>query len=216
MTLPHLECVLLGAGGHAKVVIDCLRSSSNSQQLDLVALDQTAGMWGTSIMGIPIVGDDEMLPKLVARGVGYFICCLAGKNEIRARLFEAASQLGLRPMSVRHSSAIVSPYAQVEEGCQLLPACVVNAGARIGANVIINTAAVIEHDCSVADHAHIATGARLAGGVRVGRGAFIGAGATVKQTLCIGERAVVGAGAVVIREVEPAAVVAGVPARVIK
>jgi acetyltransferase-like isoleucine patch superfamily enzyme len=92
----------------------------------------------------------------------------------------------------------------------------VNAGAALGVNVIINTGAIVEHDCVVGDHVHIATGSRLCSTVHIGTGAHIGAGAIVRQLITIGEEAIVGAGAVVVKDVEPWTVVVGVPARVLK
>jgi UDP-perosamine 4-acetyltransferase len=79
--------------------------------------------------------------------------------------------------------------------------------------VIVNTGAIVEHDCAIGSHAHIATGAALAGNVRVGEAAHVGIGASVRQGICIGPGAVVGAGAVVVHHVPEGVVVAGVPAR---
>jgi len=86
----------------------------------------------------------------------------------------------------------------------------------LGVNVIINSGAVVEHDCVVGDHVHVATGAHLAGAVRIGAGAHIGIGATVKQGIAIGANAVVGAGAVVVKDVLPDTLVVGVPARLFR
>ncbi len=88
--------------------------------------------------------------------------------------------------------------------------------ATLGANVIINTGAIVEHDCVIGDHVHIATGAQLASTVRVGAGTHIGVGATIRQCISIGENVIVGAGAVVIRDVNANSVVAGVPARALR
>jgi acetyltransferase-like isoleucine patch superfamily enzyme len=78
--------------------------------------------------------------------------------------------------------------------------------------VIVNSGAIVEHDCELDDFVHIATGARLAGRTRVGTGAHVGAGATVREGITIGEGALVGAGAVVVADVPPWTVVVGVPA----
>jgi sugar O-acyltransferase (sialic acid O-acetyltransferase NeuD family) len=198
------------------VLIDCLSSSADSSKFGIV--DADSSLWGHSVLGVRVLGGDDLLPQLARAGAKHFIVAIGaiGDNAPRARLFQAARNLDLTPLTVRHSSAVISNSAEVLQGAQLLPACVVNAGARIGVNAIINTGAVVEHDCIVGDHVHVATGALLAGAVCVGTAAHIGAGAVVRQGVRIGEGALVAAGAVVIKDVPVHAVVAGVPASPIR
>lgn len=197
-------------------MIDCLRASGAAEHGGI--LDQDRSLWGKEVLGVPILGGDELLPKLVRQGATHFVVGVGGvgDNGPRRRLFELGLAHGLIPVTVCHPSAICSRWAKVREGSALFPGAIVNAGATVGANVIVNSGAIVEHDCVVGDHVHIATGARLCSTVRVGTGAHIGAGATVRQCLTIEEGAIVGAGAVVVKDVEPWTVVVGVPARVIE
>ncbi len=213
MTTQAPRCLILGGGGHARVLIDGLLASGAA--VPVAVLDPDSAKQGGDIFGVPVQGGDEDIPALLAQGVRHFLVGLGGvrDNRPRARLFEMALAAGLSPLTFRHPRAVCSSRAQVGQGCQLLPLSVVNAGARLGQNVIVNTAAVVEHDCQLDDHAHVATGARLCSTVRVGWGAHVGAGATVKQLVSIGQGAVVAAGAVVINDVAAGAVVGGVPAR---
>jgi len=206
-------CVILGGGGHARVLIDVLRSSAAA--VPYAVLDCNRSLWNGQLLGVPIPGGDELLPDMVNHGVTHFVVGVGsiGDNQPRRRLFELGLSHGLVPLTVQHPSAVCSQWARVGPGSVLFPAVVVNAGAILGANVIINTGAIVEHDCVIGDHVHIATGAKLTSTVRVGDGAHIGAGATVRQCLSIGEGAVVGAGAVVVEDVPPQTIVAGVPAR---
>lgn len=206
--------VVLGGGGHAGVLLDCLLVCGGSKIVGV--LDSDRSLIGKLLYGIPVLGDDDLLDEMARRGATHFVVGLggAGDNRPRRRLFEAGVAAGLRPFEVRHPSAVVSPRARLGEGCQLLPGCIVNAGAALGRNVLVNSGSVVEHDCTIGDHVHLATGSRLASTVRVGEEAHVGAGATVRQCLSIGARAVVGAGAVVVKDVPPGVVVAGVPARV--
>ena len=207
------RCVILGGGGHARVLVDCIRESRLAEIEGV--LDSDASIHGGRVLDAPILGGDELLGGLAADGVTHFVVGLGGvrDNRPRMRLFELGLRFGLAPLTVRHPSAVVSRWATVGPGCQLLPGSIVNAGASLGKNVIVNSGAIVEHDCVIGDHAHIATGARLASGVRAGAGVHLGAGATVRQGIVIGERAVVGAGAAVIRDVAAGAMVVGVPAR---
>jgi sugar O-acyltransferase (sialic acid O-acetyltransferase NeuD family) len=212
----RLRCVLLGAGGHAKVIIEALRG--RHPEIDLCVLRARGGAGGSELMGVPVVGDDGDLPRLLADGVRFFAVGLGavGDNRPRAALFRLAIEHGLQPLSVQHPSAIVSPSATLAAGCQVLAGAVVGTDAQLGANVIVNSRAVVEHDCRLGEHAHVASGAVLAGGVTVGAGAHVGAGAVVKQGLRIGSGAIVGAGAAVIDDVADGQTVVGVPARPIQ
>lgn len=209
-------CVILGGGGHARVLIDCLRESGIAQPFSI--LDSDSSKKGKELLGVPILGGDDLLPQLVGRGVTHFVVGLGsvGDHRPRQRLFELGLAHYLEPLTVIHPSAVCSKEAKIGRGSQLLPRSIVNAGSKIGENVIINSGAIVEHDCLIGDHAHIATGAKLASAVRVGTGAHIGIGATVRQKISIGEGAIVGAGAVVVKDVEAHTTVVGVPARIFR
>ena len=203
------RCAILGGGGHARVVIDCLRLGGIVEPA--MILDHNTALWGARVDDVPVMGGDEMLAQLRGDGVEYFAVGI-GQGP-RARLFAAGLAAGLCPVTAIHPRAIVSTQTSIGSGSQIFAAAVINAGASIGENVIINTGAIIEHDCILASHVHVASGACLAGGVVVEEGAFVGAGSTIKQGLQIGSGATVGAGAVVTRSVAPKMTVAGVPAR---
>lgn len=211
-----VRCVVLGGGGHARVLVDGIRFQQNVELYAVLDSDRT--LWGKMLLEVPILGGDEMLPEVKRQGVTHFVLGLGGSgdNQPRRRLFEWAIAQGLAPLTIVHPAAICSRWAWLGEGCVLYPAAVVNAGAVVGRNVIVNSGAIVEHDCVVGDHVHVATGAVLASTVNVGALAHIGAGATVRQCVSIGEGAVVGAGAAVVKDVPPHMVVAGVPARPIR
>lgn len=206
-------CVILGAGGHACVLIDALQSGVS--EFEFVVLESDKKLHGEKLLGVPILGDDSLLPELRQRGDVRFIIGVGGIGNTapRRRLYEMASSAGLSPMRVLHPASICSPTAVLGEGAQLLAGCVVNTDATIGVNTIVNTSAVIEHGCRIGGHVHVASSATLCGDVVVGEGAHIGAGATIKQGISIGRGAVVGAGAVVIKDVPAGIVAVGVPAR---
>jgi UDP-perosamine 4-acetyltransferase len=210
--MPVPRCVVLGAGGHARVVVHALRLRG----VEIVGLlDPDPVRRGGAVDGAPVLGGDELLPDLHRRGTTHFAVGLGGILDLgpRARLFALGKAAGPEPLSVIHPAAVVWDPTALGAGVQVLALAAVNSGARVGENAIVNTGAIVEHDCLVGAHAHLATGVRLAGGVTVEEGAFVGAGAVVRNGLTIGRGAVVGMGAVVLEDVPAGARVAGNPAR---
>jgi sugar O-acyltransferase (sialic acid O-acetyltransferase NeuD family) len=208
-----MRAIGIGAGGHAKVLLETLQARGDVQVVGL--LDSDPELQGTEVLGVRVLGGDDLLERLHRDGVRHAFLGVGGTgdNSARRRLFELAKKTGFQLLSVVHPSAVVSPSASLGEGTCVCPGAIVAAGARLGCNVIVNTGAVVEHDCELGDHVHVASGAVLAGGVVVGDGAHIGAGASVRQGVRIGSEALVALGAAVVKDVPNGTVVAGVPAR---
>lgn len=205
-----------GAGGHARVVIDILKMIGGFEIVGL--LDQDQSLWGSEVLGIPVLGDDSQRDEIQQRGIHWaFIGLGSIRNaEPRRRLYEAVRNSGFSLVRAIHPRAIMSESAIVGDGPMVMGGAIINPGARIGNNVIINSGAIVEHDCVIADHSHVATGARLAGAVKIGAGVHVGLGASVREGVTIGNGSIVGAGAVVLKDVPDRTVVAGVPARILR
>ena len=204
----------LGAGGHARVVIEILRALGS---FDVVALlDANEELWGRKVLEIPVMGDDAQLARVYERGVRTAFIGVGSVGSMKARqsLFDKAREQGFDIARAVHPLSVVSPSAEIGEGPTVMAGAVINAQASLGDNVIVNTGAVVEHDCVIGHHVHVATAAALAGEVRVGEATHIGLGARVLQGVTIGRRVVVGAGAVVVRDVPDEVVVMGVPAKI--
>ena len=200
--------IIFGAGGHAKVVIEALRSSRPG--CELLVADDNADASGRTVLGLRVQGGREWVER-AAPPAG--IAPAIGTNAARAELLAWLARIERRAETVIDASALLSPSAVAGDGVFLAPRAVVNAETRIESGVIVNTGATIDHDCRIDSWAHIAPGAHLCGGVRVGARTLIGAGATIIPGISIGADAVVAAGAVVTRDVPDGARVAGVPAR---
>jgi len=206
-----LPVIVLGAGGHAKVLIEAMLSSTI-----VIAgiVDNNPLVIGMKLLGIPVLGNDDILNELspseinLVNGIGSI-----GLPKKRTDIFELYKNRSYVFASVVHPSAIVASDAVLAEGAQVMAGVVIQPGSNIGRNSIINTRASIDHDCIICDHVHIAPGVTLAGGVSVGAKSHIGTGATVIQGISIGENCIVGAGALVLHNVESGFTVMGVPAR---
>jgi acetyltransferase EpsM len=200
MTVARRGVVVVGAGGHAKVVISALRASGH----DVIAVvDDDPLKWGTRVLGVEVSGPTDS-------GLGGTGVIAVGDNRARAAL---AERLTLDWLTVVHPRAFVDGTAALAPGAVVLAGAVVQAEARVGRHAIVNSGAVVEHDAVVGVFAHAGPNATLAGNVRVGEGALVGAGASVAPGACVGAWATVGAGAVVVRVVPDATVAYGVPAR---
>lgn len=206
------QIVIIGGGGHSRVLIEIIKLSGQYEISGI--LDQKLKA-GTSISGIPLLGSDEMLNELYARGVKN-ACIAIGSiksNNKRRMLYERVKHIGFSVPYLIHPKAIVSQDICISEGAQIMAGAIIQADSSIGENTIINTGSIIEHDCKICSHTHICSGAVIAGGCVVGDGAFVGAGATVIQGIRIGNNAVIAAGAVVINDVPDGSIVRGVPAK---
>jgi UDP-perosamine 4-acetyltransferase len=207
-----MRVVIVGAGGHARVVLDCILATRSYEIVGFTDPDQTR--WGTTYADYPVLGNDDILPELYAQGVAGIVIAV-GPNRLRARLFENACSIGYTPITAIHPHSWISPLAHVGQGTVVMAGTVIQANAQIGDNTIINTGATIDHDCRIGDHVHIAPGCHLSGYVSVGTGTLIGTGSAVIDTITIGEHAVIGAGAAVVRDIPPHVRAMGVPARVV-
>lgn len=196
-----MKLLVIGAGGHAKVVVDAALASG----LEVAAVLGQPGD-AAHVLGVPVVHDATSVTAEA------FIVAV-GDNATRAAMFAEHSARGLLPATVVHPAAVVAPSASVGAGTFLAAGVVVNAEARVGVDVICNTGCTIDHDCVIGDHAHIGPGANLCGAVTIGDGTLVGVGACAMPGVTIGAWGTVGAGATVIGDLPDGSVSAGVPAR---
>jgi UDP-perosamine 4-acetyltransferase len=208
-----MRVVGIGAGGHAKVVIDILRHYSDIEMVGLT--DANPEMRGREVLGCPILGGDDAWPELLAGGVRHAFIGVGsvGHIAVRRRIYEDARAAGFDIVTAIHPTAIIASTAMIGPGATIMAGAIINADSRLGQNVIVNTGAIVDHDCVLEDHVHVATAAALGGSVVVREGAHIGAGAVVRQCVVIGRNAIVGAGAAVVEDISEDVTVVGVPAR---
>lgn len=207
-----LPLVMLGAGGHAKVLLSLAQAAGLNvcgvcdPELALQGINQ----W----RGIKVLGGDDALDTLDPATTGLIngIGQLVGSTG-RRRIFERLKTKGFRFPVLVHPTAWVDASAELKDGVQVMAGAVIQADATVGSNSIINTGASLDHDCCLGAHVHVAPGATLCGSVRVHDRAFIASGATVIQGLTVGEDAVVGAGAVLVRDLVARLILLGPAAR---
>lgn len=204
--------LLIGGGGHCRVIIDALQASARFEIVGILDVSASGG----DVMGVPVIGTDEDLARVRAEGVASAFIAVGSMGDPTRRVALANRVIaeGFRLPQVVHPTAYVSPNAVLGPGVYVGPQAAVNAGASIGANAIVNTGALVDHDCRIGEFVHLAPGCALSGGVSVGDRTHLGTGCAVVHGVSIGRDTIVGAGSVVVADVEPGVVAFGNPCRV--
>jgi len=204
------KTVIIGAGGHAKVVIDLFRAAGRHDLIGLI----DAGARDSLVNGLPIVGGDDNLPELRSNGVSHAHIAI-GSNRRRLELARAVEALGFTLANAISPAAAISDSAVLGSGIAIMAGTVINADSKLGDVCIFNTGSSLDHDGRLGEGVHIAPGCALAGNVTVGRLTFLGVGTSVIPGIEIGEETVIGAGSCVVRAIPARVKAYGVPARVV-
>jgi sugar O-acyltransferase (sialic acid O-acetyltransferase NeuD family) len=216
LSMPQVErpIIVLGAGGHARVLIDALQQLGTNI-MGITDPDKT--LWGQTFMDVDILGPDEKIFDIHPERI-LLVNALGSTQSTKARqkLFETWQQRGYTFATIVHLKSVLASSVTLAEGVQVLAGAVINPYTTVGMNTIVNTGVVLEHDCIIGDHVHLAPGVRVAGNVSIGRGTHVGIGSTVIQGLTLGENCLIAAGAVVIRSVSDYSVVMGVPGKSVR
>lgn len=196
---------IIGAGGHAKVVASTLLA----QGYQVIGFyDDNPQTWGQWILGVPIIGRvSDLTPAKCSQAI-----IGLGNNRVRQQI---ATQMNLDWITVIHPCAWVHPEVPIGVGTVICAGAIVQPGSKIGAHVILNTKASVDHDCFVGDYVHIAV-AHLAGGASADEGAFLASCSTVLPAIHVGAWAMVGAGSVATKDIPAGSTAVGNPARIIK
>ena len=198
------EVIVIGAGGHARVVADIIQHVGD---IVLGFLDDNIeGM----VMGLPVLG--KIADALNYDNRTLFVIGI-GNNFTRKRI---AQQYHLNWYTAIHPTAVVASNVIIEKGTVLMAGAIINTGAHIGKHCIINTSTVVEHDNNIADYVHISPHATLCGTVSVGNLSHVGAGVTIRNNIIITSNCVIGAGAVVVKDIKESGTYVGIPAKKVR
>ncbi len=204
-TVMNDKIIIIGGGGHSKPVIDAIICAGD---IPVGILDRRFGEL-SDILGVPVLGTTDDWKKYTDCK---FVIAI-GNNGIRKALAES---IDVDWHTVIHPAATVSRFARVGKGTVVFAGAAVNPGANVGAHCIINTCAVIEHDCTVCDYAHISPTAALSGTTYVGECTHLGTGVKTVNNISVCGNCVIGAGAVIAKDITEPGVYVGVPTRRIK
>ena len=210
MTLPR-NLLIIGAGGHGKVVADIAEESNLWEKIafidDAYPQKKTNGAWS-------IIGKTSNLSTFTTEYLDAFVAI--GHAKTRKTLLEKLSKIGFHTPTIIHHTASISRHTKIGQGCVIMPKVVINVDSIIGDGVIINTAATVDHDCIIEDFVHLAPGVHLSGSVHVGYETWLGTGTSCIQGIHIQHQTMIGAGSVVIKNLPHNITAVGVPASIIK
>lgn len=205
--------VIIGAGGHARVLISLLKQLGRPI-VGLLDGDEAKVALPWSIDGIAVTGSIESVTQHQADAVELVHAIGSIRKPTGRRwMYRYLKDKGYTFATLIHPSAFVAPEAELHEGVQIMAGAVIQPGARLQENVLVNTNASVDHDTIVAAHCHIAPNAAICGGCTIGECCHIGAGATLLSDLEIGSEVTIAAGATVIHDIPHGQTVMGTPAK---
>lgn len=193
--------VILGAGGHARVLIDLVREGYRDRIIVGTVDDDPSA--APDCLGIPLLGTSDRLAELRSDGIEEALLGVGAvtNNALRAKLYRRLRDSGFHVPTLIHPRAAVEPSVRMLSGCQIFAGAIVGSAVALGENVIVNSGAVVSHDCVIGSHVHITPGAILAGAVTVGENSVIGMGVTIYLGVRIGANVTIGNGVHVFRDV---------------
>ena len=206
--------VLVGGGGHCKVVISILKKLNNFEIAGIVDNYKSESF----VSRIKIIGTDDDLKDIYKSGIHNALITVGSTkdNAKRYALSNMAKEIGYEFPVIISPEAIVDESVKIGEGTVIIPGSIINIDSSIGKNCIINTGTIIEHDCIIGNHCHIAPGVHISGAVNIGELSFIGIGTTIIQGITIGENVTIGAGSVVIKDIPDNVIALGNPTKIVK
>lgn len=205
------KLMLIGGGGHCHSVIDSVLTMNVYDEIGIVDPDADA------FPGVPVIGADDDIPKLISSGwtEAFISVGSVGDTTIRRNLYEMVKGYGLIVPSIIDPTASIAKGVEIKEGCFIGKNAVVNTNSKIGLCSVINTGAIIEHDCVIHDFVHVSPGTIICGQVVVGNDSHIGAGSVIRQSINVGNYSMIGAGSVVVKDIPDRVKAYGNPCRVI-
>lgn len=205
--------LILGAGGHAKVIIDII-SITNEYQIEAIIGQESEEK--ESFYGYPVYKGDQYLEEFRERGIKKVAIGVGGyrDNNKRIHLFHQLQDMDFDIINIIHPSTIISKTTQMGLGIVIYPGVVINTDVHLGDNIIIASNSVIDHEAQIMNHVLISTGVNVGAGSIISEGALLAVGSSIIPRVKIGKNVLVAAGAVVVNDIPDGSKIFGIPAKI--
>lgn len=209
------KAILIGAGGHSKVVLSILDDVRSHSIVGIIDINQSPSVsenYRELIMGIPVLGTEALNKFIGQKNLDIFLAI--GDCRIRAQWWEKMLNMSFSMPNLLSPDAIVHSSVSLGSANVICSGVIIGPEATIGYDNLINTGAILEHETSVGNHCHIAPKSLVAGRSTVANNCFLGAGSVIIDDINIVEFTTLGAGAIVVSDIKnPHGVYVGIPAR---
>lgn len=205
------KIVIIGGGGHAKVVISIIKKIKKFNILGYTDIKDKG-----KILGIKYLGDDNILDQIINKYKKCSAVIGIGKINVkdkRNNIFKKLKKIGFDLPVIISPNALINEGVTIDEGTVIFDGCIINSGTRIGKLNIINTNSLIEHDCILQNNVFIGPHATICGNVKINNNSFVGANSTIIQSIKIHSNCLIGAGAVIVNNLNKPGTYVGIPGK---
>ena len=206
--------IILGAGGHGKVVAETARSTNLFSKIAFLDDKFIENNDEENFMGINIIGKLNYSKELFENEIFTNAIVAIGDSITRLYWLRKLKDVGYKTKPIIHPSAWISPSSKINDGTVVFAQSAIQSNVIIGLGNIINTGSSVDHDSYLEEGVHICPGARLGGNVKVGKNSIIGIGASINKNILIGSNVIIGSGAAVVKNIDKESIALGVPAKV--
>jgi sugar O-acyltransferase (sialic acid O-acetyltransferase NeuD family) len=205
------KLLVIGTGGHAKIVIDIIESAKKYEIIGITTKDENL----TEFYGYPVLGNDDILMSYKDKGINNVALGVGGyrDNELRTKIYNRIKSQGFNAVNIVHPTAVICSGCSIGEGSVIFPGVVINTEVKIGTNVIVATSSSIDHETVIEDNVLISAGVTVGGACTIKSGTLIGLGAKIISGITIGNNVLIGAGSVVVKDLIEVGTYIGIPAK---
>lgn len=206
------KLIVIGAGGHGKVVAETAMASKKFESIAFLDDKYDQKNYSKKLLVWKLLGNIDKIKSPIIKKEYKSAFVAIGDPTLRMELINRLKDLNYNLPVIKHPTSWNSKFTKIGEGTILLSSSNLQTSSIIGKGTILNTGCIVEHDVILEDGVHVCPGVSIAGNSKIGKNSWIGIGSSVKEKIRIGSNVMVGAGSVVVKDIPDNVVAKGVPA----